>query len=315
MVSRGQALLFTFGSVALWALLLVTSRILLVRLEVDPWSFTFIQLVAGGILLIALSTGGDSTDWSSLRRPGTWIYGVLRVVTAGAFTAALIHATVTYAGLLGTINVVFGVAGASVVYKRRPSSRELWGHVVIMAGIAALIFGRLDGGVRNPAVLLMFISEVAVVASTLVAETHPDNNSHNPKVRLRFTGTVLLVTALLFLAVRVLQDGIQVQAGGDDVGLTGALWASGLVVGLVLRGPVMHSSLKAIRLVGAEVYLMMAASLPFIGLVFETVAGSLGLIERANYTAADVALVGAIAGGAVWVISARTAHRQTPTPE
>jgi len=307
----GSAVLFTLGSFALWALLMVASRVVLVRYQIDPWSFVFIQLIAGGIMLIALSTGGEPADWSSLLRVQTWVYGILRVTAAAVSTAAVVYATVAHAGTLGMSKVVIGVVGARLAFGRRPTSREYGGLLMVLAGISVLIATRLDGGIRNPAVLLMFVSDVAVVASSLIAEAHPDNNSDNPAVRLRFTGTVLLITAALFLAFRVLQEGAAWRSGGLGVDWGPAVWIGGLMVGVTLRGPAMHGSLKAIRLVGADVYLIVAPSLAFIALIFETIAAAFGLIEPASHGAVDILLMCFIATGVLWVFSARRSVAET----
>ncbi|MEM9132600.1 MAG: EamA family transporter [Actinomycetota bacterium] len=298
-----RPLLFTLWSIGLWALLLVVSRIVLVRYDIDPWSFAFVQLLIGGVVLVAVAGGGEAVDWRSLRRPATWAYGALRVTTASAFTAALVHTTVAYAGMLGTVSVPLAVIGAGVLFGRRPSRREIGGHVVILIGIGLLIGLRLEGGLGNPAVVLMLISELAVVGSSLIAETHPDNNAESPQVRRRFTGTVLLITAAAFLVGRVAQRGALDVA--DDLGP--ALWISGLVVGAALRGPAMHASLRAIRLVGADVYLMLAASLAFTGLVLELGSGALGMIERPAIGPVDLLLVAVIAAGSLWVFRTRQA--------
>ncbi|MGI9612825.1 MAG: EamA family transporter [Acidimicrobiales bacterium] len=307
----GSAVLFTLASFALWALLMVASRIVLVRYQIDPWSFVFIQLIAGGIVLIALSTSGEPADWSLLLRAQTWVYGTLRVTAAAASTAAVVHATVTQAGTLGMSKVVIGVMGARLAFGRRPTSREHGGLLMVIAGITVLIATRLDGGIRNPAVLLMFVSDLAVVVSSLIAEAHPDNNSSNPAIRLRFTGTVLLITAALFLGFRVLQEGAAWRSGGLGVDWGPAVWIGGLVVGILLRGPAMHCSLRAIRLVGAEVYLMVAPSLAFIALIFETIAAASGLIEPASHGAVDIVLMCVIASGVLWVFATRRSADRT----
>ena len=310
--SSGSPLLFTFGSFGLWALLLVASRVILVRFDLDPWSFAFVQLMAGGIVLIARSTGGEPADWSSLRRVRTWLYGALRVASTAAYTAALVHATVTHTGMLGTNKVVLGVVGASLAFGRRPVGRELGGHLAILAGIGLLATTRLDGGARNPAVALVLLSDLAVVASSLIAEAHPDNNADNPAVRLRFSGTVLLITAGLFLVFRLLQEGVASGSAGFGVGSGAAVWIAGLLVGVALRGPAMHCSLKAIRLAGADVYLMVAPSLVVAGLAFETIATALGLLDRATFGAADLALLCLIACGVGWVVTARRSASAAP---
>lgn len=312
---RATPLAVAFFSVALWALLLVVTRVVLSRYDIDPWAFALIQLVSGGSVLIVRSKRSSEVDWRSIRRTRTWVYGVLRVTTATAFTAALVHTTVTYAGLLGTINVVLGVLGARLVFGRRPSGAEVVAHCVVVAGVVAVVALRLEDGVRNPAVALMLISEVAVVASSLLAEAHPDNNASDPSVRLRFTGTVLVLTALLFLMIQV---PLRVLADGSttlDLYFSPSLWISGLIVGIVLRGPAMHSSLQAIRLAGTEVYLMATASLPFFGLIFEYSAGHLGLIAAPQYEASDLVLLATIAIGAVAVLGARQrVARRVRTP-
>ncbi|MEM9565554.1 MAG: EamA family transporter [Actinomycetota bacterium] len=313
--SGRRPLLVAFASVALWALLLVVSRIVLVTWDVDPWSFTFVQLIAGGVVSIVASTavvGGEASgeaveaaDWSSLRRVRTWLYGSFRVTTAAAFTAALAHTTVTYAGLLGTINLVLGVIGAAIVYGRWPGRGEYVGLALVAAGIALLVATRLDGGLRNPAVALMLVSELAVVGAALVAESHPDNAGESRTVRLRFSGVVLVLTASLFLALRLAQQAIGGGPLGATIDTSPSMWIAGIVVGVTLRGPAMYTALNATRLVGAEVYLMVTASLAFAGLLLETAAGALGVVDRPTFDAIDGLLLAIIACGAVSVFAAR----------
>jgi tellurite resistance protein TehA-like permease len=73
----------------------------------------------------------------------------------------------------------------------------------------------------------------------------------------------------------------------------------------------MHGSLKAIRLVGADVYLMVAPSLAFIALVLETIAAAFGLIEPASYGAVDIGLMCFIATGVLWVFNTRRSADRT----
>ncbi|MEM8857267.1 MAG: hypothetical protein AAGD96_03045 [Chloroflexota bacterium] len=300
-------LIYTFFAIALWTLLLVVSRVILLVYAIDPWSFTFLQLISGGLLLIGLSTGGEAVDWSTIRRPSTWFYGVLRVTTSAAFTAALVHVSVVYAGFLGTINVVMAVLGVWMVFGRRPTILELPGHILIVGGILALIMLRFENGWRNPAVLLMFVSEIAGVGTAIIAERHPDNNSTNPRTRLRFSGVVLILTAAFFLILRI---GQTVYAGAEAADLANMqinwpLWIAGLLVGIVLRGPAMHVSLQAIRLVGTEIYILAAALLPFIGWGFEAIAGRLGVMTPPPSSMIDVVLGVIIMGGAVLIFATR----------
>ncbi|MEM7125962.1 MAG: EamA family transporter [Chloroflexota bacterium] len=299
-------------SIALWTLLLVASRVLLLIYGFDPWSFTFIQLISGGLLLVLLSMGGDpqkQVDWRSLRRFSTWTYGILRVTTAAAFTAALVHVSVVQAGFLGVINVPLALVGAWLFFGRMPLLRQLPGHLVILGGIAVLAM-HLEGGYANPAVLLMLVSEVAVVGSSLIAEKHPDNNDADPRMRLRFTGVVLLLTAGLFLVLRLGQGfafaGTSLETQHSFALLDNRpLWICGIVVGVLLRGPAMHMSLQAIRLVGTETYVLCAATLPFWGWLFEITASRLGILRSAPVPTEHLFLGCLIVGASIYLILVR----------
>jgi hypothetical protein len=78
----------TIGAVLTWASVSAVSRVLLVRLGLDPWSFSFIQLCSGGLALLAMS-GKAAFGAVSFRRPSTWILGFFRVLSAALYTAPL----------------------------------------------------------------------------------------------------------------------------------------------------------------------------------------------------------------------------------
>ena len=279
---KTKHLLIALSSITVWAILLVISRGLLIKYRFDPWSFACIQLISGGSVLIAFSTGG-TVDWRSLRRISTWCYGVLRVVSASAFTTAIVHVSVVYAGLLGTMNVPVAMIAVWYLFSRKPVKWEWPGHVAIGGGIILLII-QMDDGIHNPAVLWMAVTTVSTVTSTIIAEKHPDNNNADPLARRRFTGVVLLITAVLFLIWRI----VQTASSGYEEAQTGMLapvvfdiklWIAGILLGGVFRGPAMHLSLQSIRLVGADTYLIVVAMLPFMGWIFELIAVRIGLLQ------------------------------------
>lgn len=295
----------TLAAVGSWALLLVVSRALLLAWDLDPWAFSFIQLITGGLFLLLLSSGG-SVPVSALRRLDTWIFGGLRVLTASAFTAALVHVSVLQVGLLGVMNVPMAVLAVWFVFGRVPGRRELPGHLAILTGIALLI-ARLDGGLANPAVWLILISEIAVVASSLIAEAHPNNQGDGLRARLRFTGLTLVVTALIFLVVRAGQS--MLTGDGGALGLDGltspSLWLAGLVVGVALRGPSMYLTFWSINAVGTHNYLAAVAFLPLVGQAFEYLLALGGWLPMPALDIYDLGLIVAIIGGACLILRVR----------
>lgn len=305
-------ILVTLAAELAWATLLVVSRVLLVRLEIDPWAFTFVQLTAGGVFLL-LMAGPGSIGIGSFRRPATWALGIFRVLTAAAFTACLVWISVLEATVMGAINVPMVALAVWVVFSRRPARGEWVGHLVILAAIAPIV-ARLEGGLLHPVVLLMLFNEVCVVGATVLAEWHPDNRTDDPRARLRFTGAVLLATALLFLAVRLVQGSLSESGVGGDGVWSPTLLIAGLAVGVLLRGPSMFLAFWSVKLVGAQNYLAAAALLPLFGMALEEAAHALGLIDVTRFEPSAGLLALVVGAGTMLVVAARrrAARRAEP---
>ncbi|SMF51231.1 EamA-like transporter family protein [Tistlia consotensis] len=300
------AILVTLGALLSWAALLAASRVLLLRLGLDPWAFSFVQLCAGGLVLLAAG-GRRRPDLSSFRRPATWALGVLRVLSAACYTAVLVRLSVLEAGVLGAVNVPLVALAVWLAFGRRPARGEWLGQLVILAAILPLVAG-LEGGLRDPAVGLMLLNELCLVAATLLAERHPDNRSDRPGARFRLTGAVLLVTAALFLAVRLAEGG---SAGGL---LDRPLLAAGAAVGVALRAPSMVLSFWSIRLVGARNYMAAVSLLPLLGLGLEQAALAAGLIEVSRFRPGTALLALGVVAGTLLVVAARIRARRPAPP-
>lgn len=287
----------TIGAVLFWAALSVASRVLMLGLDLDPWAFSFVQLCAGGIVLL-MASGRNATNLSSFRRPTTWILGVLRVLSAALYTAVLVWVSVLEAGIIGAINVPMIALAVWLVFKRRPAPGEWIGHGMIVGSMLFLLSG-LEANVWRPAGGLMLMNAICLVGIAILAERHPDNISDQPGVRLRFTGAVLLVTAALFLVVRLVQGGLV------DSGVDWRLLLVGGSVGVLLRAPAMVLAFWAIRLVGAQNYVASVSLLPLLGMVFEQAAFTVGLLAVSRFQIGIFILALGVVSGTVLVVAAR----------
>lgn len=286
-----SAVLDLGASLLSWAILLVVSRMTLLGLALDPWLFTFIQIVAGGALLVAMAGRGSGLA-EALRDPWTWLFGVLRFGTAAFYTAALVHTSTANAACLAMVGVPIRMVLLWLALSRKPFGRELPGQAVILVGLA-LLAESLEGGWRDPAIVLMILSELCVVASTLIGELHPLNHTDDPRQRAGLTGIMLLASAF-FMLVAALGLGLVVQwlpsvraavspnvtwLANPSLALDARLWVAAVLVGFVLRGPTMFLFLKAVRRVGTENYVAAMVAIPVLSLAFEAAAAALGLLE------------------------------------
>lgn len=301
-----HSIIVTIGGILCWALLAVVSRILLLRFAFDPWSFSFVQLCAGGSVLLAVSAR-QGLPFRSFARPATWILGMLRVLSAALYTALLVWVSVLEAGVLGATNVPVIAMAAWVVLQRRPARGEWLGHLVIL--LAALVLaGSLESDIRAQAVGLSVLNAICLAAITLLAERHPENVSDAPGVRLGFTGAVLMVTAAITLAIRMAQG----DGGADEIDWS--LLIAGAAVGTTLRAPSMVLSFWSIRLVGAQGYAAAIALLPLFGMVFEQAAVATGLLAHSRFETATLilALIALAGTSTILVMRARRAPGADP---
>lgn len=292
---RGRVV--SLGAVLSWALLSAISRVILVRFDIDPWGFSFIQLATGGLVLLLIS-GRLSAARASFRKPATWIIGVFRVLSASVYTALLAVVSVLEAGIMGAVSLTAVTLAVWIVFARPPARGEAIGHLIVLGSAAALLQS-LDGGLRNVALMLVLANTVCVTAMTVLAELHPDNHSADASVRLGFTGAVLLVTAGMFLVVRLAQAGLSPEIWDWQMLVFGAL------VGVFLRAPSMVLAFSSIRLVGAQNYSAATAFLPLFGMALEHAFYTWGWIGVSRFQFDILYLGFGTAAGTIAVLVAR----------
>lgn len=286
-----KGLIVCLTAMVSWALLIVISKGLLLTYNLDPWIFTIIQLMFGGLFLITISRKLGVT-MEALKSPYTWAYGVARVLSAACFTASLLYISAANAGFFGLISVPFSALAFLVLFLRIPSLLELPGHLIIILGVALLI-SSLEGTYTNPAVYMIIFSEFAMVTSVIIAEFHPQNQGDSLKERASLSGVMLVASALIMLialaALSIITEGpaTATQQAADwtsnlpliDLAQVWSptMWLTAIAVGITLRGVSMFLSMQAISLVGGQNYVATIAALPFTSLLFELIA------DKANY--------------------------------
>ncbi|KZK80600.1 hypothetical protein PsAD13_04664 [Pseudovibrio sp. Ad13] len=288
-----KGLIVCLATMVSWAFLIVISKGLLLTYNLDPWIFTIIQLMFGGLFLIAVSRKLGAT-MDALKSPYTWAYGVARVLSAACFTASLLYISAANAGFFGLVSVPFSALAFALLFFRLPTALELPGHLIIILGVVLLI-SSLEDTYSNPAVYLMIFSEFAVVASVIIAEFHPQNQGDDLKERASLSGVMLVASALIMLialaALSLITDGPAATQQATDwtsnlplIDLTQVwsptMWLAAICVGITLRGVSMFLSMQAINLVGSQNYVATIAALPFTSLLFELIADKAGYLPQ-----------------------------------
>lgn len=293
-------LAITISAILSWAVVSVASRILLVNYGFDPWMFSFLQLVAGGIALLAIGYRGARAR-RSFTRGSTWVLGALRVLSASLYTAVLASISVLEAGTIGAINLPVVAVLVFFVSRTSPHGLAWIGHVIILVAVA-LMATRLQADVRAAVLGLMGLNALCLAAMNLIAERHPENMSATLSGRAWFSGVVLSITAAMFLVVRIIQ-------GGEAFGaFEWPLVLSSIAVGVFLRAPSMFLTFWAINVAGAQGYTAAIAFLPLFGMALEQMAFAIGLLDtsRFQFDFIYIALLALIGTLLVWVAKRTT---------
>lgn len=279
-----SVLILLFSTTLIWALLLVCNRIALTSFDIDPYAMTCWQLVFGGIALVLLAPG-RTIPWRQFTLPINWAYGVLRVMTGVTWTASLLYISAPETGILSQTGMPMAALAATFILGRTPGRSEWLGHAILISG-AFWMAWHLPDGFSNPAVWLMLASEVTAIASSVLAELHPDNQIKDAWAHLRFTGVLLLITASIFLIVPSFIELISPVPIPylSNAGLFGTeTLIAGLLIGVLFRGPAMVLSLRSVKVAGIEKYILSTTLLPFVLLGLEMLASQFGLTPAPSH--------------------------------
>ena len=295
------------GTAALWALYLVVSRHLLGGAGFDPWAYTLVQVLIGGLVLLWLGRRAPA-DWRGLLTPWMIGYGVLRVWITGASSAALVFLAATQSTLLSTINVLVGAAAVWLVHRVAAPVRERVALVILAIGIATMtIF--LSPASAYPGVLWLLGSETVVVVAALAVERHPRNRSEDIAERSRFAGDTLIVTSLILILAWSAAGLVGLTRSPWDSGLRAfgdpALWAWGVGMGLLFRGPGQWLGFHALRLAGTQGYLIALTLMPLFTIGFEFAGAGLGWTNAPSLSAGEWVGAAIIGTASVWLMAAR----------
>ena len=270
-----QIITITVSAIISWALLSVVSRILLVNFDLDPWLFSFLQLVSGGLTLLLIGYRGAGGA-NSFARPSTWVLGALRVLSAALYTAVLAIISVLETGIISALNLPVVAVFVWVLHKQRPSAIAWVGHAILLV-VVTVMARRLESDLQLTVLGLMGLNAMCLAAMNLIAEQHPENKTATLSGRAWFTGVVLAITAAMFLCLRILQ--------GQEIltQITIPLILSSVIVGMFLRAPSMFLAFWAVSNAGAQGYTAAISLLPLFGMMFEQAAVAVGLLDTSRF--------------------------------
>lgn len=302
-----RAFTIALATALLWALYLVVTRFVVSRAALDPWAYTLVQLLAGGVFIFWLGRKAPG-NWRALFTPWMVGYGVLRVGITGASSAALAWLVVTQSTLLSTANVLMGALAALLVHRIVPPRLERIALAILAVGLGVLIVC-LQPGTAYQGALWLLASETGVVVAALAVEKHPRNRSDDIADRSRFTAETLIITSIVLIVAWSAAGAAGLSRspwdpGGNAFGHP-LLWLWGVGTGLVFRGPGQWLTFYTLRHAGTQAYLIALMLMPAFAIAIEFAAARFGLVDPPGLSPGESAGAALILLAAAGLIAAR----------
>ena len=203
---------------------------------------------------------------------------------------------------------VLGAGAAWFVHRIAAPAGERRGLALLAVGLATMtIF--LSPAAAYAGALWLLCSESAVVVAALAVERHPRNRSEDIAERSRFAGDTLIVTSLVLILAWSLAGllGITRSPWAIGAGAFGdpALWAWGIGVGLVFRGPGQWATFYALRVAGTQGYLIALTRMPPFTIGFEFAGAGLGWTDAPALSWGEWTGAAVIGTASLWLMAAR----------
>jgi drug/metabolite transporter (DMT)-like permease len=306
-----RAFLIALATALLWALYLVVTRFVVSRAGLDPWAYTLVQLLAGGVFISWLGRKAPG-NWRALFTPWMVGYGILRVGVTGASSAALAWLVVTQSTLLSTANVLMGALAALLVHHIVPPRLERIALAILAAGIVVLV-ACLQPDTAYRGALWLLASETGVVVAALAVEKHPRNRSDDIADRSRFTAETLIITSIVLIVAWSLAGALGLAHSPWDLDGNAfghpLLWLWGIGTGLVFRGPGQWLTFYTLRHAGTQAYLIALMLMPAFAVAIEIGAARLGLVDAPGLSTGEWIGAGLILGAAMLLMVLRLRHQ------
>ncbi|HJQ55819.1 MAG TPA: hypothetical protein VJ890_02860 [Vineibacter sp.] len=302
-----RAFAIALATAALWAVYLVVTRFVVAGAGLDPWAYTLVQLLSGGLAIAWLGRTAPG-DWRGLFTPWMVGYGALRVGITGASSAALAWVSVTQSTLLSTANVLIGALATYIAYRLAPPRGEGAPLAALALGVAVLVVC-LQPGTAYWGVLWLLASEAGVVIAALAVEKHPRNRADDMAARSRFTAETLIITSIVLIVAWTLAGLVGLarspwDGGGNAFG-NPMLWLWGIGAGLLFRAPGQWLTFYTLRHAGTQAYLIALTLMPAFAIAFELAAGRMGWIAAPALAQGEWLGTAVILAAGCWLMTLR----------
>ena len=245
-----------------------------------PIAFILYAMIAAATLALAI-TGLASDTLAIVLHPASWIIGLAIILIEVFYYLTLTYVPPAHGNLMMRVSVPIAMLAGWTLLGRRPPRLAIAGGILMIAA-SAYVVAMTPADVRWPMAGAAVLGSTFMAVRGFVSEFHAWNRAaKSVRERLRVTGTVVLVTSLLSLALTaaasLLLPDLAFIPTIDQMLHLPTLLIGGGVGGAILTLMMYLNFSSVVKITTENVTAMMAFS-PLTSWAFQEIAVASGLI-------------------------------------
>lgn len=268
--------------------------------------YTFLLVLSSSIALLFMAGPGELAS-KTIRRPETWVYAFLQIVTIFLGILVMKYISATEGVALGLMTGVFTLLLSAMFLHQGLNKFEIIGSLIILFGFSIVINNTgLPTELNLIVVFLIALRGFSQGCQKIIAEVHKTNRKAvSFKAQIRVTGFIMAVASFVFLLFLL---GMALIKHYNDVTILESfpsfnefldfkLFVLAGVSGLLLMSVSKYCEFYASKAIGAK-YLTSISSIHIIIVcLIETLVEKFDLLEASSLSGSTFVAVGVILFG------------------
>lgn len=167
--------------------------------------YTFFLVLTSSITLLLMAGPGELAN-KTIKRPETWIYGFMQIVTIFLGILVMKYITATEGVALGLMTGVFTLVLSALFLNQKIGKFEILGALIIISGFIIVINNTgLPTELNIIVVFLIALRGFSQGCQKIIAEVHKTNRKAvSFKSQIRVTGFIMAIASFVFLSFLLL---------------------------------------------------------------------------------------------------------------
>jgi diguanylate cyclase (GGDEF)-like protein len=302
----------------------VGARLAVTSFNAAPIAYTCMVMICASFALLVIAKPGP-LGLETLRRPETWVYGLLQTLIYALGVYVVLYVSGTEASVTMRVSTLIMFVMSFIFVGQKTNRYELLGFVMMAAGIIYMItLTNLSANEKAILVMLLTVRGLAQASHKIIAEFHKTNRKaegfrHNTRVTAFIVSVSSLILTGIFMVIGYFKESLALTTligmplFSDFFNLKTLALAS--FIGLFVLSFSKYCEFYAAKKISAKYLLSVIALQPIFAIFYESSLASLGMIELRPFSTEDYIAMTAVMSGSILIALSGLKMHKNKTPQ